>query len=375
MSWPKVDGDDVLLSDFNELVDEFNLRTGRTGLPTAIPQFTCGYVTREAIVTLRRAVEGLMPKQHPYPPYDWPWYGVWHNEDGVQYAPVGKETDEDGTWINVFEELFGEGRTCWLNDSIGTEVHGQWWYGGYQDSDTGNTPKCSLQDSEPYIFHLNELYTVIHHIEWISFPLTSLGTVSRHGIGGGDEACTKQEALDAAWTALLASGSGGNISHLYATWGCIYNDPSWPHIELSQGQRFYSTDLPAGFTAVKLRLQCAANWYIGSSGNAEKPPTYNLVVRSGTIDPGALTIADWDYGAVISSQAVTDQMIDAAPVDVLVDLTNLLDDGVVNYLCLAASDQSTKPQFIVDSGYWLYSGGLDRLHNPNFHPILAKYVP
>jgi len=152
-TWPKVADDEIALEDFNDLNDELNLRAGLSYAAIAD-----GTNLRTVIQTMRVRIHGVLPA----------WLGAYWsdskflNASGVPYGPPTLATcgylgAGEGPWQNIFEELYAGGRLAWRNEDDGTEAtsEGSWY-----------PPKCSLQDSEPYIFHVNELYDVINALVW-----------------------------------------------------------------------------------------------------------------------------------------------------------------------------------------------------------------
>ena len=353
-TWPKVECDDIALEDFNELNSELNLRAG-----VANAAFVEGDGLRYAIKTMRTRVNSVL--KDPSTPV-----GGFLNASGYLYCPPAVASGDDS--VNIFGELYGGGRLAWRNKLDGTEATsgGNWW-----------PPQCSLEDSDPYIFHVNELYDVINALEWnVLAPFTQLGVWYR--LGQGYHATTKQGALDAAWTDILAAtaldsaGWQNNQVKLQYT-GDAAETPAY-RVNIWHAQRFASLAIPASMTAARLYFcRLAYNQYLTGSTTYSKIPTVpNLLVYSDTTTPVPLSDADWGFGALGLTVAFPDQN---APTYNGVwggAITGLAADAT-NYFRFSTSCLSTKPQYIVDSGYWrgVWSAAM---YATREHAMFGQYV-
>ena len=349
--WPKESCDDLMLEDMNELNSELNLRAN---LSNAV--FVEGDGLRYAIRTMRVRVDTAMTNK-------------FLNEDGYLYAPIGTATSGVGyaKIVNIFEEIYGAPRLAWQNEADGTEATavGGWW-----------PPACSLEDSEPYIFHVNELYDVIDALEWlIVSPSSSVG-IYRNGVcfsGGGGGAATKQDALDTAWTAYLADTSNAGYGQVDIS---RMGFPFQYQAVVERSQFFSIITLLAATTAVRYVIYHIVhnNFAEDPAGAVAAPPEDSLSFYAGTAVPDYYGATGWTYGSLSGTLPIPDVLVNVptgggAELDGawIGELTNNLTPGSVNYFrsCLTTID--TKPQYLVDSGYW--TGGLAhrllRMHTSN----------
>jgi len=331
-TWPKVACDEFALEDMNELNSELNLRAG-----IANAAFVEGDGLRYAIRTMRLRVNAVL--KTPAAPE-----GGFLNDSGYLYCPPAVASGDDS--VNIFGELYGGGRLAWRNEDDGTEATGSSWW----------PPECSLEDSDPYIFHVNELYDVIDALEWnVLAPLTDLGNLFL--LGQGYHLTTKQGALDDAWADLTGNtptttGTHYNQEEVQYT-GDDAETPAY-RVNIWHTQRFASLAIPATMTAARLYFcRLAYNRYLtGESTYSKIPaPQPNALVYVDNTTPVPLAAADWGFGALGLTVAIPDQN---APTYNGVwggALTGLTADAT-NYFRFGLSCLTAPPQYVVDGGYW-----------------------
>ena len=321
--WPVAGGDAVQTQHFEDLRTELNLRHGTAVDAVA---FSDGDSTWDAITRIRGDVEGVVEDFFDY-------------EAAKAYTAIGVA---GGVFtVNIWYQLYGGTRKAWLNVPPATE---------------SATPNWDpLEQHVVYIELLNELYDVIDRLGWRDIDPTATDYV--HYFNGIQSVAVKQTALDNWWAGLKDYFNNSNVfwnGCQYAFAGGNYQVQSGADA-CGVERMFQEFTIPADAATVRV-YQLSGNWTneydkdVGGSLVVAAIP-YDLTVKYAidTVDPDPFDTTVWDYGADVGTLVLSGA---SGSQTGSVELSSFT-AGAVNYLQTRVSDDdSLKPQWIVDSGYW-----------------------
>ncbi len=349
-AWPKAEGENVTVALLNELVAELNVRTDLV-VEVPMDDFAEGDSLWDAIHDLRQRVADVLAAH------------FFINEDtGYMLALVEDHTPTyHYDWDDcIFAYALGEGRVGWRQDAAANETT------------SSSPPSCSLEDSAPYAFHLNELHDVIDALQWININSGIVGPnhlLEKTGTSGA--VASKQAAIDDAWAALVADDVyEGAFSQNF--WSRFSYDTTYD-ADITLSQPTVAIEIPAEATALMIwAFGVRENYFHTAAGDAA-PPAWSLQFYIGTAE---ITVdADgWTYGALAGTLDVPSVV--APPIsadDFGVELTGF-SAGELNYIRQGQSTISTKPQYIVDDGEWEAADNYAEKTGMDGYRFVAKIV-
>lgn len=345
--WPLAAGSstpDNLLTCVNELRSELNIR-GDMADPVwgDLGAFAEGDSTWDAIKAIRDKVDGVLGLF--YKGTDWRAY--------VGCGTAGAGAGVGGT-INIFLDVFGGVRDAWLNTPPATQA---------------TAPAYDPTEGDPtYKTYLNELYSVIDALQWIRIETTGYDdgsgnqTLTRYGESACDEA-SEQDAVDAAFADIGAAVAAAGTADPgdTANYGETYGGGGYWACQLWHNRTWWQFDAPANVEDAYVYLHGdIGNWYEDALGSTDTNPAWDMHVAISGVSPGALTDADWAYGADAAAIDAPD-FEDGTRLSAVVHMGVLPTADQTDYLQLRSDE--AKPNHLVGA-YW----------DPCYCPVLTSVM-
>jgi len=291
-TWPVVDGNDITVAMFEDLWDELVNVTGDSTPGDKGLTFTDCMDTWEAIRSLREAIALCAGECG-----DAVTGALWCGRVSANLIDAELWEDDEGAGtserLNIFNDTIETDRLIWQNEPDGTEV-------GSPDYD--EPQQCSFGESDPALYHLNELHDIIDAMRWRSVPfITDTGQTRKCQISfGGHSSVSAAQAITDLWTAWTAKADADSSDGLSDD-SLIYRQHST--YDLGGASLFYYTltdrrlngylDIPTGADAVKIAIGNWKNYQDISTGRQKVPETWQVALYLSTSQD-----TSWDAAAM-----------------------------------------------------------------------------
>ena len=204
------------------------------------------------------------------------------------------------TKADLFENLFGSGRTDWLRRPA---------------RDPAGATQGALQSGDIcYIEHINEMHDVLNKLAWFEVLADDYEDENYHSIlekgGGSGRQATRSEAVDEFWSSLLQSGISSRptvtpLLHVHFR----YRENTDPYAMDGDLRRAFAVvnipDYPVDIMDAKALVEITSNFEDAIDGN-QPFNSYAAKLFGSTTSPGILGEGDWAFGAEVASVNVND---------------------------------------------------------------------